>query len=235
MGRLVYVRNKKTKPSPDGRRDGTWSDKKRLEAVTTFLATGNLSLTSRIINVPRDTVKIWTKQSWWKERINELKDEETIQLDKKLAKIVEKSLDAVNDRIENGDYQYDSKTGKLVRVPARLRDIHNVSKDLIDRRTIIQKINNQKQEQQVQTTNEDRLLKLAETFATLALGKKAQEEKVVNQVYDGDYENLPEEINNAIHEKREPGLQTGTELGTQVETESCEGSCPEECCEVQSG
>lgn len=216
MGHYVYVRNKKTKPSTTGVNDGIWPEKKRIEAITTYLATGNMSLTSKIINVPRDTLNKWKASPWWQEHLENLKDEDTIQLDKKLAKVVDKSLEAVNDRIENGDYQYDSKTGKLIRVPARLRDLHLVSKDMIDRRTIIQKLNTQKQEVRTHVSTEDRLLKLAETFAQLALGQKPKEEKEVTTVYEGDYDNLPEEYKDALYDQRgETSRKHGEEESTR--------------------
>ncbi len=220
---LVWIKKIKNKPSPDGRRDGSWSEKKKVEAVTTYLSTGNLMLTSRMCNIPYETLRMWQRGETWKRIVDELRDEESIVLDKKLEKVVNKALDAVNDRIDNGEYQYDSKTGKLVRVPVKLKDVHAVSKDLIDRRTIIQKLNNEKLDRVVEQTNEDRLLKLAETFATLALGKKPKEEVVI----DGDYD--------AISTEREEGLPEGTAVGEEEQTESGESTCTTQCSESDSG
>ena len=167
-GKYVYVRMKKTKPG----QPGFWSEKKRLETVTTYLSTGNVTLTAALQNIPRDTLKTWMKQDWWAERCAEIKSQETKQLDTKLEKIVEKSLEYVSDRLENGDPMYDPRTGKVIRVPARLRDIHKVSMDMMDRRMMIQKNQEHKEHQEKQSVQQDHLIQLAKAFAEFATGKK---------------------------------------------------------------
>lgn len=199
MGHYVYVRNKKTKPQEPG----WWPEKKKVEAVTTYLSTGNLSLTAGMINVPIDTIRKWKAQVWWKECVEKVYEEDNLQLSSKLQKTLEKSLDAVNDRIENGEYMFNIKTGKLNRIPAKLRDLHKVSADLIDRQAILKK--QRPVEQPTAESTDGRLLKLAEAFAELALKQKPREEKVVNEVYEGDFHSLPEnyqEAIDAVHVKR---------------------------------
>jgi hypothetical protein len=196
VGHYVYVRTKKTKPGEPGH----WSDKKKIEAVTTFLATGNLVLTGKMLNVPEETLRKWKASDWWAELTDKVQEEDNLQLSAKLNKTLEKSIEAVNDRIENGEYMYDPRTGKLRRVPARLRDLHKVSTDLIDKRMLLKKA---RPVERVSVENvEGRLLKLAETFATLALGKTPQE-KVVNEVIEGEYEHLPPEYKEAMEKPDE--------------------------------
>ena len=184
MGHYVYVRNKKTKPGQPGH----WDQKKRTEAVTTYLATGNLSLTANIINVPRITLATWKRQDWWKDLITSIRSEGAMELSSKLDKIVTKSLEAVNDRIENGEYHYDQKRGKLTRVPVKLKDLHRVATDLIDKQQIIQ--DREDRPVATETSLEDRLLKVAETFAR-NLGKEPPM-KEVKEIVEGEYEDLSE-------------------------------------------
>lgn len=174
MGYRVYVRSKKTKPASEGGGLGHWPEKKRLECVTTYLSVGSLQLTSALTNVPRDTLKTWQKQDWWKEAIRDLQEQDTVKLDAKLEKILDKSLEYVGDRIENGDPMYDPRTGKVVRIPARLRDLHKVSTDLIDKRLALRKRNDPAEGHKQQVTA-DHLVQLAQAFAEMATGKKKED------------------------------------------------------------
>ena len=70
----IYVRKNKNKPGDPGR----WNQNKRLEAVTTYLSTGNLALTGRLCNIPDDTIRKWKASEWWQEltdKYYDLKDD----------------------------------------------------------------------------------------------------------------------------------------------------------------
>ena len=188
MGKFVYVRNKKINPG----NNGWWSDKHRTKAVATYLSTGNMKLTSAMENIPYATLMRWKAEPWWKEITQQLQDEDNLAMDAKVKKILEKSFEAVEDRLENGDFLYDSKTGTVKRVPAKLRDVQKVTSDLFDRRLQLQKQKNPTKSDEIGVA--DRLTKIAEQFAALALGKRV-EEKVVNEYIEGEFEH-------AIHAER---------------------------------
>lgn len=161
-----------------GKLKGTsnWSDKKRLEVVTTYLAIGSAELTAAICKVPPETIRVWKMKPWWKDAVALIRTEESIALDGKLKKIIDKSIDSINDRLENGDFIFDSKSGEFKRAPVKLRDVNAVAVQLIDKRILIQK------EQREKTTDEavvDRLAKLAEQFAEFVKKK----EKVIEGEY----------------------------------------------------
>lgn len=199
MGRMVYIRSKKTKAG----QPGTWSDKKRLEVLTTFLATGSQAHTSAITGVPEETIRTWRKADWWLERAKEIKSDNNIQLDQRLTKVMDKALDAVIDRIENGEYMYDPRTGDIVRVPAKLRDVQKVSNDMIDKKILLDKISKGKEEQQKQQITADHLVDLAKAFAQFATGKTQPESNDLKSVIEGEHTELFEELgmeesNNAV-------------------------------------
>ena len=152
----------------------------------------------------------WKASDWWRDAVTKVQEEDNVQLDAKLSKVLEKSLDAVNDRIENGDYIYNMKTGKLNRVPAKLKDVHRVTSDLIDRRHLLRK---QPQIQESIQNTEQRLLKLAEAFAQFV--GKPKEEKVVNEVIDGEFEQLPPEYQDALYDQRKTQLSEGGSVGQE--------------------
>jgi len=114
------------------------SDKQRIELVQLYIATGNLALTAATLSIPEPTARRWKAQQWFKDMVDSFIVEETMVLDAKLKKVVEKSTDALLDRIENGDYQYDQKTGHMIRKPINARDASKVTVDMLTRRDILQ-------------------------------------------------------------------------------------------------
>lgn len=145
-----------------------WSESQKIEAVTTWLALGSIPLTAAATSIPKDTLARWRYTDWWKELVLQIRSEETLALDGRLSKIVDKALSVVEDRLDKGNHQYDPKTGELIRVPVNLRDSMKATADLMDRREILRK---QPQQQQIEKTVDDRLAKLAEEFARFAKAK----------------------------------------------------------------
>lgn len=188
MGKLVYVRERKTK----AHQPGWWPDKKKIEVVTAWMSLGSIPLASATTGVPIETIRTWRRMPWWADMVQNIKDEDNQELDTKFTKIVRKTLDVIEDRIDNGNFQLDPKTGRVVRVPVNLRDTHRVMSDLVDKRRVLR--NEPTQITSVEGVN-DKLAKLATQFAEFALGKKDTEMKIVGPVYEGDWED-----NNAIHE-----------------------------------
>jgi len=184
VGHYVYIKNKKTKALEPGH----WPPKKKTEAVLTWLACGNLVQTAAITGVPHVTIKNWRMQPWWKDAVDTFHADDKQELDVKYQKIIRKALDVVDDRLDNGNFMLDQKTGKILRVPVNLRDSHVVMKDLVAQQQVLRK--DQKVEQITNETVNDKLLKLATQFAEMAMGKK---EKVIEPL-EGDYsvEPIPE-------------------------------------------
>ena len=118
--------------------------------------------------------------------VAKIKDEDNQELDTKFTKIIRKTMDVIEDRIENGNYQFDPKTGRVLRIPVNLRDTHRVMADLVDKRRVIRNQPTLVEENKNQMN--DRLLSLAEQFAKFALGKQEDSMKVVSgtEVYEND-------------------------------------------------
>lgn len=133
MGKFVYVKNNKTKAFQPGH----WKESKKIEAVTTYLSTGNLSETARMLGVPIRTLESWKISDWWKEIVKRIQSDEDQELDAKTSKVINKALDNLMDRIENGEYIYDQKTGQLKRTPAKLRDLNTAFNNLLDKRQLL--------------------------------------------------------------------------------------------------
>lgn len=198
MGRMVYIRTKKTKAG----QPGWWPEKKKIEVLTTFLATGSQAHTSAITGVPEETIRVWRKSEWWAERTKEFKSDNSLVLDNKLTKIMDKALDAVVDRIENGEFMYDPRSGDVVRVPAKLRDVQKVASDMIDKKTLLEKVTKAKEETK-QNITADHLVLLAREFAKFANGGKETPEAMdLKTVIEGEHQEVFDQL----------GVETPTKL-----------------------
>lgn len=163
-----------------------WSDSQKIEAVQTFLMLGSIKLVHATLKIPEQTLFAWKRSEWWGELVKELQVQDNIILSNKLKKIVDKSHEIVLDRLENGDFIYDQKAGKLIRKPVGIREAHKVALDFTNQRMDI------KTTEQVQVAEENimsKLEKLAKSFEEFATNKPAVEVTDVVFVKEADDSN----------------------------------------------
>ena len=168
-----------------------WSEKQRMEAVNSYLLLGNLALTGRILNIPEITLRVWKAQTWWKDAVAEIKASEKVQLSTRIKKLVDGALAVVEDRLLNGDFQFDQKSGEVIRKPVNMKDAHKVAVDMVDK---AEQLERGEKVEQTEEHVEDKLLKLAEKFADMATKKIEQNNNAARTV---DVEDV-----NAIHDER---------------------------------
>lgn len=187
-----------------------WSDQQKLEAVQSYLAIGNLALTSRILGIPEITLRVWKTQEWWHALIEDLRLQENIQLSARMKKLVEASQNIVAQRLESGDPIMNQKTGEIVYKPVSMKDAHKVSVDLIDRQKDLQKMIDG-----VPVENEatdGKLEALAEKFAEMSMRSiqnKLDKQRTV------DVTDVTEN-KSAVHDERQARLPEGTPMGEET-------------------
>jgi hypothetical protein len=191
----------------------TWPVEKRIQVVSQYLILGNMALVSAVTGVPHGLIRIWKGQPWWKDIEAQVRATENLQMDTKLSKIVDKSLDAVLDRVENGDFFYDQKAGVVKRKPVNMRDVARVSVDILSKRELLRG-NATERKEVTQVSIDEQLKALALEFTrwqspptkkpdtidvemveVLEEGSDAQYEGMVEQA--GEYpedEGIPEEV-----------------------------------------
>lgn len=142
------------------------SDSVKVEVVKTFIALGgDLKLTSGSTGIPYRTLQNWKAANWWKSLVTELKKAEKLELSAKAKPIIERSMELLMDRLENGDVVLNVKTGTMDRKPVPAKELNTIIKDMIDRKNILDKAF---EERIVVETNGNKLADLAERFAKLA-------------------------------------------------------------------
>lgn len=165
-----------------------WSDNQKMEAIQSYLLLGNLALTSRILGIPEITLRVWKRTEWWADMVTEIKSQDRIQLSSRMRKIVDASLTVVEDRLLNGDYQFDQKTGQNIRKPVNMKDAHKVAVDLQDRQDLLEKT---EKPEITEDKIELRLLQLANTFADMAT-KRIEQVTDIKRTVDVEDANFTE-------------------------------------------
>jgi hypothetical protein len=202
----------------DAKSNFRWSDKQKLEAVSSYLALGNLALTSRVLGIPEVTLRVWKASEWWKNAVEEVRLQEKIVLSNRMKSLVDAAQVIVAQRLEQGDPVMSPK-GEIVYKPVSMKDAHKVATDLIDRKAVLDKTTVDAAPQE--ESNTQTLEKLAERFAAMATKSI---EKQFNNKRTIDVTDV-EEISSAVHEERETRLQDGVpeisfEAGTDQEPDS---------------
>lgn len=199
----IAIRNMKVKHVQNKH----WPIEKKIEVVSQFLVLGNMKMVAAITGVSYELVRQWKTQGWWRELEQEIRQTQNIEMDTKLSKIVDRSLDAVLDRVENGDFIYDQKSGEIRRKPAALRDLHRVSVDSISKRELLRG-NATERKETSQISVAEQLQMLAAEFAKWQ--GKPKETIDVDMV----------EVIDAIPKEREAGLQEGITVGEDDTSET---------------
>lgn len=190
--RLAEITKRNVKAGKKHKKFTSWTPAQKMEVVKSVLATGNMRIAAAMHGVGYSLVREWKGQAWWAAMEAELRSEQNIELDAKLTQIVDKSLDATLDRVENGDFIYDQKSGEIRRKPVNLRDVHRVAIDTIKQRDDLRGTTD---DGVVKVTVEEQLKMLAENLAQWVKTQKPVIE--LNEVED------------AVYEEREAGLQDG--------------------------
>jgi hypothetical protein len=187
----------------------------KIEVVTKWLALGNMRLVSDLTGVSYELIRLWKTQPWWEDVVAEVKASRNAQLDTKLSKIVDKALETMADRLENGNVKYDFKTKEVVRVPVELKEATSAAKSLMEQQLQMEKLKVVEKTTSVSVSVQDQIKMLASEFA------KFNTKRTVDVV--------AKELTSAIHEEREEGLQEGSsplhlETGSGEEEDGAECS-----------
>lgn len=182
-----------------------WPKEKKIQVVAQWLALGNMRLVSATTGVNYDLIRTWKGQPWWAEYEREIRNTENLQMDSKLSAIVERSLEAVQDRLENGEHFLNNKTGEIQRKPVNMKDAAKVANDLLTKRELLRGNATSRTEAQAIPMAEQLKL-LAAEFAKMNNPSKDVIDVEMVEVLRNDTDIL-EDLDDALPDQREEELQ----------------------------
>jgi hypothetical protein len=165
---------------------------KRIEVVTKWLAIGNMRKVADLTGVSYQLCRMWKQEKWWQEIVDEVQASRHNQVNTKLSKIVDKSLAMIQDRLTNGDFIFNNKTGTVERKEVSLKDATKVATDLLTRQAVLQKQEQDQTVQQTAGTIKDQLAMLALEFAKFNKRDNSKAETIafVESTDDAEFEGV---------------------------------------------
>lgn len=173
-----------------------WSDKTK--ACQLYMLNGNMRIVSEVTEIPYETLSDWKRSEWWPTLVEEIRAAKRAKTGVKLSTIIDTSLEVLQDRLQNGDWVLNNKTGEMQRRPVSLRDATTATNNLLTRQLQMEEIADKMENNK--TTVQETLTLLAKEF------QKMNRQKNNKTATDIEFK----EITNAIHEEREEGLQEGS-------------------------
>jgi hypothetical protein len=116
-----------------------YTDSQKEQFVLDYFETGNLKLSAEKLGVPYDSAKLWKRSEWFGELIGRLETEHNKSLKKRLDKIADQALSAMEDRIQNGEERI-TKSGKKVNMKANLSSLTMAAGVLLDKAQVLKKV-----------------------------------------------------------------------------------------------
>lgn len=171
----IRLNKKPGQLGPKGR-PAHWSPDQKEMAVAKYLILGNLMEVQRQTQIPEITLRKWKHQDWWAEKEKELRRQANTELEGKLGKVLNKSLEQTMDRLENGDITFNQRTGKFERVPVKANVVNQINKTMLDKKFILQQIN--AKSDNTEEAIADRLESLKKEF--LSFAKRKSMENVID-------------------------------------------------------
>jgi hypothetical protein len=116
---------------------GFYTEAKKVETATLYAALGDVKATAKLAKVPVEQVEKWQDEEWWLLTLAKVKRNQNSVLDVKASTIVDKAMDQLLNRVEQGDHILNIKTGEIVQIPMSGRDLSVVAGTIFDKRQLI--------------------------------------------------------------------------------------------------
>ena len=166
----------------------------RYKAAAALVAIGNSKAASRECHIPASTIRHWANNDDdFRMMCQEIRTEFGEKIKYKLAEIIDESADQTLDRVRNGDVFRDNKTGELVRVPIKGRDLAIIGGVSFDKLRLAedQPTNIVQQENSVEHTK--RVLEMFAKISRAALGGDRAEYERLTRRFGGTALPMPPE------------------------------------------
>ena len=145
----------------------------KTDACALYCVYGDVDQVSEMTGIDPKFLRQWKDEPWWSEIQKKVFVEQTEKLASRISGVLDRSLDHLVDRLDNGDYLWDVRKSKLVRKPVDTKVLSNLFNNLITRRQLIR---GEPTSITTQVAVDDRLKLLADQFQKFALAKEVEGE-----------------------------------------------------------
>mgnify|MGYP003393443050 FL=1 len=147
----------------------------KTDAAALYCVYGDTKEVARITGLDEKLIKQWKTEPWWFEVQKQVFVEQNEKLASQLSATLTKTIEDINDRLENGDYTYNPKTGEVTRKPVEAKVVISIFDSLAHQRRITR---GEPTSISQKVGVDDRLKRLEEAFINFASVKTIEGEVV---------------------------------------------------------
>jgi hypothetical protein len=144
----------------------------KTDACAMYCVYGDIDQVSELTGIPSKFLREWKQEPWWNEIQKKVFVEQNEKLAGRISGVLDKSLEHLVDRLDNGDYLWDVRKSKLVRKPVDTKVLATVFNTLVTRRQLIR---GEPTSITTQVGVDDRLRLLAAQFEKFAAAKEVEQ------------------------------------------------------------
>lgn len=156
----------------------------KTDACALYCVYGDVDQVSEMTGIPAKFLREWKDEPWWLEIQKKVFVEQNEKLVGRINGVLDKSLEHLVDRLDNGDYLWDVRKSKLVRKPVDTKVLANVFNTLVTRRQLIR---GEPTSISAAVGVDDRLKMLAAQFERFAAAKEVEQapQTIIDVTEDG--------------------------------------------------
>lgn len=109
---------------------------KKTDAATLYCVYGDVEEVSKILDIPTNVLRMWKEEPWWIEIQKKVFVEQNDRLSARISGVLDKAVEQIADRLDNGDTTYNPKTGEVTRKPVEARVLASLFETLSHQRRI---------------------------------------------------------------------------------------------------
>ena len=144
----------------------------KTDACAMYCVYGDIDQVSELTGIPTKFLREWKSEPWWTEIQKKVFVEQNEKLAGRITGVLDKSLEHLVDRLDNGDFLWDVRKSKLVRKPVDTKVLATVFNTLVTRRQLIR---GEPTSITTQVGVDDRLKLLAAQFEKFAAAKEVEQ------------------------------------------------------------
>lgn len=164
------------------------SEAKKVEVATVWAVTKDIKKTAFLTKMKPWVIRELMTQPWFDNVVSRVVKQQNDALDAKLTAVINQAVDVIHDRLVNGDYIKDNKTGEVERIPVKARDAGAVLETSFRQRQLIRGEATHRTES---VSTDQKLAKLKVQFEKLATSKGINPE--VEPIEGEPNESIPNE------------------------------------------
>lgn len=166
-----------------------YSEKEKQSAFILYLSKGNLREVGRILNIDYNLLYKWKYSPWWKKQYQELELGNKIKFGSKISNILDKSVDKLDDILENGNYYFNFKTKTVERKPLTAKEVAEVLKTAVQAQDLNDKAREAIEQRDSQEAAQEALKQRLDNLAKMLAGTKANKPEPV--VIEAEFTEVP--------------------------------------------